>query len=126
MYRKDKETVDWIVMQDVKDPRAFTIVERFEQESVWTTFSIFECSSYTAPREREVRERRKRKKKKRLEVEEGEMRRGGGERMKRGRRGKSEADEKTEPKVPPREPLLEDLRSICCAVVGGSYGFEET
>jgi hypothetical protein len=34
VYRKDKETVDWIVMQDVHDPRAFTIVERFEQESV--------------------------------------------------------------------------------------------
>ncbi|KAG0648128.1 hypothetical protein D0Z07_5981 [Hyphodiscus hymeniophilus] len=33
VYRKDKETVDWIVMQDVHDPRAFTIVERFEQES---------------------------------------------------------------------------------------------
>ena len=34
VYPKDKETVDWIVMQDVHDPRAFTIVERFEQESV--------------------------------------------------------------------------------------------
>lgn len=34
VYRKDKETADWLVMQDVHDPRAFTIVERFEQESV--------------------------------------------------------------------------------------------
>jgi hypothetical protein len=34
IYRKDKETVDWIVMQDVHDPRAFTIVERFENEGV--------------------------------------------------------------------------------------------
>jgi quinol monooxygenase YgiN len=34
VYRKDKETVDWIVMQDVYDPRAFTIVERFENEGV--------------------------------------------------------------------------------------------
>lgn len=34
VYRKDKETVDWFVMQDVHDPRAFTVVERFEQESV--------------------------------------------------------------------------------------------
>tara|TARA_R110002060_G_scaffold19566_5_gene26753 strand:+ start:1405 stop:1680 length:276 start_codon:yes stop_codon:yes gene_type:complete len=34
IYRKDKETVDWLVMQDVHDPRAFTIVERFENESV--------------------------------------------------------------------------------------------
>jgi quinol monooxygenase YgiN len=32
VYRKDKETVDWIVMQDVHDPKAFTIVERFENE----------------------------------------------------------------------------------------------
>jgi len=34
VYRKDKETLDWLVMQDVHDPRAFTIVERFENESV--------------------------------------------------------------------------------------------
>lgn len=34
IYRKDRETVDWIVMQDVHDPKAFTIVERFETESV--------------------------------------------------------------------------------------------
>lgn len=33
-YRKDKETVDWIVMQDVHDPRSFSIVERFESEAV--------------------------------------------------------------------------------------------
>jgi hypothetical protein len=33
IYRKDKETIDWLVMQDVFDPRAFTIVERFENES---------------------------------------------------------------------------------------------
>ncbi len=34
IYRKDKETIDWLVMQDVHDPKAFTIVERFENESV--------------------------------------------------------------------------------------------
>lgn len=34
IYRKDRETVDWFVMQDVHDPRAFTIVERFETEAV--------------------------------------------------------------------------------------------
>lgn len=33
-YRKDRETVDWIVMQDVHDPRSFSIVERFETEAV--------------------------------------------------------------------------------------------
>ena len=32
VYRKDKETVDWLVMQDVHNPRKFSIVERFEQE----------------------------------------------------------------------------------------------
>lgn len=37
IYRKDKETIDWLVMQDVHDPRAFTIVERFENESVGFT-----------------------------------------------------------------------------------------
>ncbi|KAH6646089.1 hypothetical protein BKA67DRAFT_663953 [Truncatella angustata] len=50
VYRNDKETVDWIVMQDVHDPRAFTIVERFEQESsqkyhlenpYWKTFDPY-------------------------------------------------------------------------------------
>jgi hypothetical protein len=34
IYRKDRETIDWLVMQDVHDPRAFTIVERFENEAV--------------------------------------------------------------------------------------------
>ncbi|ESZ96224.1 hypothetical protein SBOR_3382 [Sclerotinia borealis F-4128] len=50
MYKQDKETVDWIVMQDVHDPKAFTIVERFEQESsqkyhldnpYWKTFDPY-------------------------------------------------------------------------------------
>ncbi len=39
IYRKDKETIDWLVMQDVHDPRAFTIVERFENESVGSSTS---------------------------------------------------------------------------------------
>lgn len=34
VYSKDKETLSWFVMQDTKDKRAFTIVERYEQESV--------------------------------------------------------------------------------------------
>ncbi|KAK2624243.1 hypothetical protein QTJ16_006193 [Diplocarpon rosae] len=50
IYRKDKETVDWLVMQDVHDPRAFTIVERFENEGsqkyhlenpYWLTFDPY-------------------------------------------------------------------------------------
>ncbi|KAL1742244.1 hypothetical protein HDZ31DRAFT_75633 [Schizophyllum fasciatum] len=50
VYRKDKETIDWFVMQDFKDPRAFTIVERYENESsqkyhlenpYWKTFDPY-------------------------------------------------------------------------------------
>jgi hypothetical protein len=41
IYRKDRETVDWFVMQDVHDPRAFTIVERFETEAVGSPVSSF-------------------------------------------------------------------------------------
>ncbi|OCK74264.1 hypothetical protein K432DRAFT_363822 [Lepidopterella palustris CBS 459.81] len=33
VYGKDRETVGWHVMQSVSDPRAFTIVERYERES---------------------------------------------------------------------------------------------
>ncbi|KAH7145595.1 hypothetical protein B0J13DRAFT_407473, partial [Dactylonectria estremocensis] len=32
VYSKDKETISWFVMQDHKDPRAFTIVERYAKE----------------------------------------------------------------------------------------------
>ncbi|TVY49378.1 hypothetical protein LOCC1_G000833 [Lachnellula occidentalis] len=50
IYRNDKETIEWLVMQDVHDPRAFTIVERFENESsqkyhlenpYWQTFDPY-------------------------------------------------------------------------------------
>jgi quinol monooxygenase YgiN len=34
VYSKDKETLSWFVMQDTVDPRKFTIVERYLQESV--------------------------------------------------------------------------------------------
>lgn len=34
VYSQDKETVSWFVMQSTSDPRDFTIVERYEQESV--------------------------------------------------------------------------------------------
>jgi hypothetical protein len=34
VYSQDKETLSWFVMQSVHDPRDFTIVERYEQESV--------------------------------------------------------------------------------------------
>lgn len=34
VYSKDKETLSWFVMQDTVDPRKFTIVERYQQESV--------------------------------------------------------------------------------------------
>ena len=34
VYSQDKETLSWHVMQSTSDKRAFTIVERYEQESV--------------------------------------------------------------------------------------------
>ncbi|PWN99127.1 hypothetical protein FA09DRAFT_242596 [Tilletiopsis washingtonensis] len=48
VYRKDRETLDWFVMQDEKEPTRFSIVERFEHESsqkyhlenpYWATFN---------------------------------------------------------------------------------------
>ena len=50
VYSQDKETVSWLVMQSVHDPRDFTIVERYEQESsqkyhlenpYWKTFDPY-------------------------------------------------------------------------------------
>ncbi|KAK2069765.1 hypothetical protein P8C59_004319 [Phyllachora maydis] len=50
VYRQDTETIDWLVMQDVHDKRAFTIVERFENEAsqkyhldnpYWKTFDPY-------------------------------------------------------------------------------------
>jgi len=50
VYSKDRETVGWHVMQDHQDPRAFTIVERYERESsqkyhlenpYWKTFDPY-------------------------------------------------------------------------------------
>lgn len=34
VYSQDKETLSWFVMQSTSDPRDFTIVERYEKESV--------------------------------------------------------------------------------------------
>ncbi|KAJ7701860.1 hypothetical protein B0H17DRAFT_924183 [Mycena rosella] len=50
VYSKDQETISWFVMQDHKDPRAWCIVERYEQESsqkyhlenpYWKTFDPY-------------------------------------------------------------------------------------
>ncbi|KAI3398775.1 hypothetical protein diail_8642 [Diaporthe ilicicola] len=50
VYSKDKETLSWFVMQSTSDPRDFTIVERYEQESsqkyhlenpYWKTFDPY-------------------------------------------------------------------------------------
>ncbi|KAK4503545.1 hypothetical protein PRZ48_004460 [Zasmidium cellare] len=50
VYSKDKECEGWFVMQDHKDPRAFTIVERYAHESsqkyhlenpYWQTFDKY-------------------------------------------------------------------------------------
>lgn len=42
VYSKDKETLSWFVMQDTVDPRKFSIVERYLQESVSLCVSIRE------------------------------------------------------------------------------------
>lgn len=34
VYSKDRETLSWFVMQDHNDERAFSIVERYQHESV--------------------------------------------------------------------------------------------
>ncbi|EIM92873.1 uncharacterized protein STEHIDRAFT_107254 [Stereum hirsutum FP-91666 SS1] len=36
VYRKDKETMAWLVHQDPKEPTKFAIVERFENEASQT------------------------------------------------------------------------------------------
>ncbi|KAF5649460.1 antibiotic biosynthesis monooxygenase [Fusarium tjaetaba] len=50
VYSQDKETLSWHVMQSTADRRAFTIVERYEQESsqkyhlenpYWKTFDPY-------------------------------------------------------------------------------------
>ena len=50
VYSKDRETISWFVMQDCQDKRAFTIVERYEQESVcrfdFPFMDAFGCSLY--------------------------------------------------------------------------------
>lgn len=44
VYSKDRETISWFVMQDWQDKRAFTIVERYEHESVCrVTFHCHVC-----------------------------------------------------------------------------------
>ncbi|KAG9755004.1 hypothetical protein KCU59_g205, partial [Aureobasidium melanogenum] len=40
VYTNDKECLGWFVMQDTKDPRAFTIVERYAHESVSAIFTF--------------------------------------------------------------------------------------
>ena len=41
VYSKDRETISWFVMQDWQDKRAFTIVERYEHESVCRLSFLF-------------------------------------------------------------------------------------
>ncbi|KAH9826287.1 Antibiotic biosynthesis monooxygenase [Teratosphaeria destructans] len=46
VYSHDKETLGWFVMRSESDPRAFTIVERYEHEgsqksSYWQTFDQY-------------------------------------------------------------------------------------
>ncbi|KAI9352645.1 hypothetical protein BDR26DRAFT_197926 [Obelidium mucronatum] len=41
IYMKDKGTISWFVMQDHVDKRAFTIVERYDQESIHNANPFF-------------------------------------------------------------------------------------
>ena len=43
VYSKDKETLSWFVMQDTVDPRKFSIVERYQQESVSLPKQLVVC-----------------------------------------------------------------------------------
>ncbi|KAF9701697.1 hypothetical protein EKO04_001034 [Ascochyta lentis] len=58
VYSKDKETLSWFVMQDTVDPRKFSIVERYQQESsqqyhlnnpYWKTFDPYVLPLLDAP-----------------------------------------------------------------------------
>ncbi|KAJ9641795.1 hypothetical protein H2199_005008 [Coniosporium tulheliwenetii] len=41
VYSQDKETISWFIMRDHRDPRAFTIVERYDNEDVSLTARLF-------------------------------------------------------------------------------------
>ncbi len=43
VYSQDKETLSWFVMQNVFDKREFTIVERYERESVSQHLAFLSC-----------------------------------------------------------------------------------
>ena len=64
VYRHDKETLDWFVMQDAADPRAFTIVERYENEGVSFAASLLlpPLLALRSKRKEEEKEKKKRKK----------------------------------------------------------------
>ena len=52
VYSKDKETLSWFVMQDTVDPRKFSIVERYQQESVCPPRRLVaprQANGYTKP-----------------------------------------------------------------------------
>jgi quinol monooxygenase YgiN len=46
IYSKDRETLSWFVMQDVSDPRKFTIVERYQHESVSSYHLLIQDAIY--------------------------------------------------------------------------------
>lgn len=45
VYSRDKETLSWFVMQSTSDNRAFTIVERYERESVSRVVFLYRPAS---------------------------------------------------------------------------------
>lgn len=51
VYSKDKETLSWFVSQSTSDPRDFTIVERYEKESVSSNQIKLNPAPSSKPRE---------------------------------------------------------------------------
>lgn len=51
VYSKDKETLSWFVSQSTSDPRDFTIVERYEKESVSSKMKTQPCTFFVPQRE---------------------------------------------------------------------------
>lgn len=99
IYSQDKETISWFVMQSTSDPRDFTIVERYEQESVSLSrtkrddfnihninqkFGRQRCTSFI----------------KRILT----------------------PTQPTEPEIPPRKPVLEDIRPLRHSFAGKAHG----
>jgi hypothetical protein len=108
VYSQDKETLSWFVMQDTVDPRKFTIVERYLQESVSLALSITkQLVDEARPHFEEFHQD--------IAVSSSDCL----------VKLKFMLTNMTVATIPPQQPLLEDFRSLCYAAVGCAYGSEE-